>query len=452
MDQPTAPPPTAAATKLRLMCSYGGQIVPRPNTKTLFYAGGDTRIITVPAANNLTLSSLTAHLAAALRITFPFSLKYQLPDHDLDSLISLSTDEDIVIMLEEHNQLQSSNRAPHRIKLFVFPTTRSKPAVSLSQATQLKHPKTESWFVDTLKNAKIMLSEGNGSSNVSNSGGSEVESLLLETTSSFGSTSSSVSSSNLPVKGVMEESNGAAANDYRVTSGTNQDPVAGQVAVPENKISPRLSDSDCGILGYTSTAVEMHKTFPISDGFPGSLQFDGPQQVQFVQPGGSQYLPQNPGVGVPMSSYYVMNSPMPQQQQYYQTNEPHLMYFVPAGQPYNLPVQSGLVTTTATAPNRPPLHPNSSLVQPSQVTYKVVAASPAPELASHVYKRVPMASTMVNVSRSENGGLPPMNGPTQPIDLAAMEAAEFGITEAGDDHVRAQIYKSQPPPPLLPSD
>ncbi|KAJ4833704.1 hypothetical protein Tsubulata_018856 [Turnera subulata] len=117
-----------------------------------------TRIITFPYLANLTtLSSLIAHLAAALHIVAPFSLKYQLRNHDLYSLISLSTDKDLLIMLDEHKQQHHHGgggyrAAPHRIRLFLFPTTPTKPVSTdfVAQPAQLKHPKTESWFVDAL--------------------------------------------------------------------------------------------------------------------------------------------------------------------------------------------------------------------------------------------------------------------------------------------------------------
>lgn len=70
----------------------------------------------------------------------------------------------------------------------------------------LQHPKTESWFVDALRSAGIMQKGGlEGQIEGNNSGGHE--SIFLDTSSSFGSTSSSVSLSNLPpIKANGEES------------------------------------------------------------------------------------------------------------------------------------------------------------------------------------------------------------------------------------------------------
>jgi hypothetical protein len=206
------------------MCSYNGHIIPNPHTKSLSYSGGDTRLITIPTgtssatatnttSNGLTLSSVISHLSTTLKITVPITLKYQLPHHNLDSLISLASDEDVLIMLDEHQ----NNRTPSRLRLFVFPTKSILSQPELKATTQLNHPKTETWFVDALKNTKIVNLEGNG-----NNGGGfcGAESMVLETSSSFGSTSSSVSLSNLGVKGGFVEDNGTGLLDNKVQLST----------------------------------------------------------------------------------------------------------------------------------------------------------------------------------------------------------------------------------------
>lgn len=181
----TDQPPPQAAEKLRLMCSYGGRIVPVPyKQKSLFYAGGDTRIISIPFSSaSSSLAAFSSHIDSVLQVGYPFTLKYQLPLQELDSLVSLATDEDLIIFLEE---LQRPSIG--RIRLFLFP----------AESTHgLTHPKTESWFIDALKSAKIMQSGGEIGGE-SGGGLCGQESMLLETTSSFGSSSSSVSLSNLP--------------------------------------------------------------------------------------------------------------------------------------------------------------------------------------------------------------------------------------------------------------
>ena len=84
-------------------------------------------------------------------------------------------------MLDEHSRL-SSTATPSRIRLFLFP-------VINSGNVELSHPKRESWFVDALRSARVGF--GGESSE-------QAEFIVLETTTSFGSTSSSLSLSNLP--------------------------------------------------------------------------------------------------------------------------------------------------------------------------------------------------------------------------------------------------------------
>ncbi|KAF3634724.1 putative lipid phosphate phosphatase 3, chloroplastic-like [Capsicum annuum] len=147
-DEP--PPPhssttTAAVTggKLRLMCSYGGHIFPRPHDKTLCYVGGDTRIFV--ADRNIPLSDLSARLSKTFLGGREFCLKYQLQNEDLDSLISVTSDEDLENMIDEYDRMSMSNSKYSRLRLFLFPNSNIdywNPTHSLM--------KSEDWFVSVL--------------------------------------------------------------------------------------------------------------------------------------------------------------------------------------------------------------------------------------------------------------------------------------------------------------
>ncbi|KAF8021234.1 hypothetical protein BT93_G1615 [Corymbia citriodora subsp. variegata] len=229
--------------KLRLMCSYSGHIVPRPHDKALCYVGGDTRIIVVDR-NAASLSSLSAHLSKTLLNGRPFTLKYQLPSEDLDSLITVSTDEDLENMIDEYDRTMinsSSASKPSRLRLFLFP---SKPDSSQSIGPILESSvKSDDWFFGALNSAGLLnrgysdsapvncllnLDDDVGINNVetssrdvdnSSSLGNEKsvkqaqdvhsvpDSPMLETSSSFGSTSSSPSIANLPSIRVQMEEN-----------------------------------------------------------------------------------------------------------------------------------------------------------------------------------------------------------------------------------------------------
>ncbi|KAJ4758107.1 PB1 domain-containing protein tyrosine kinase [Rhynchospora pubera] len=100
----------------KLLCSLGGRILPRPSDGALRYAGGDTRIISLP--RNSTLALLLSKLCDAYTLSSPFLLRYQLPDEGLDSLISVSTQEDLDNMMEEYDKLTG---ASPKLRVFLFP-------------------------------------------------------------------------------------------------------------------------------------------------------------------------------------------------------------------------------------------------------------------------------------------------------------------------------------------
>ncbi|XP_022988538.1 uncharacterized protein LOC111485749 [Cucurbita maxima] len=152
-DDPLPPVPGA---KLRLMCSYGGHIIPRPHDRTLCYVGGETRIVIVD--RHFALSDLCMRLSRTLLNGRSFTLKYQLPHEDLDSLISIATDEDLENMIEEYDRIAMAlPPKPLRIRLFLF---FAKPETVASMGSLLDDAKHETWFVDALNNSAVMIPRG----------------------------------------------------------------------------------------------------------------------------------------------------------------------------------------------------------------------------------------------------------------------------------------------------
>ena len=94
-SSPRSRPADTWDERLPLMCSYRRHIIPRPHDKSLCYVGGDTRIVVVDR-----LSSLLDLSSRTLLSGRQFALKYQLPSEQLDSLISVTTDEDLENMIE----------------------------------------------------------------------------------------------------------------------------------------------------------------------------------------------------------------------------------------------------------------------------------------------------------------------------------------------------------------
>ncbi|XP_057836333.2 uncharacterized protein LOC131046587 isoform X2 [Cryptomeria japonica] len=101
--------------KVKFMCSFGGKILPRPSDGKLRYVGGETRIISVNKG------IAYAELMLKLRDMYGLALilKYQLPDEDLDSLVSMSSDEDLENMMEEYGSLDGVEGSC-RLRVFLF--------------------------------------------------------------------------------------------------------------------------------------------------------------------------------------------------------------------------------------------------------------------------------------------------------------------------------------------
>ncbi|GAA0160941.1 hypothetical protein LIER_39132 [Lithospermum erythrorhizon] len=142
---------TTLQRKVRFMCSFGGKIHPRPQDNQLRYVGGDTRILAIDRQANFTsLLSMLCKLCG----TSDINVKYQLPNEDLDALITVSSDEDVENMMEEYDRLVQNQKSA-RLRLFLFP---NKPASS--RATSIGSflngsAKREQWFLDALNAGSI---------------------------------------------------------------------------------------------------------------------------------------------------------------------------------------------------------------------------------------------------------------------------------------------------------
>ncbi|KAL1563034.1 hypothetical protein AAHA92_05543 [Salvia divinorum] len=105
----------SSSTKLKVLCSFGGSILPRPSDGKLRYVGGETRIIRIN--KDITWKELWQKATAIYDETW--AVKYQLPGEDLDALISVSSDEDLLNMMEECNVLEDGE-CSEKLRMFLF--------------------------------------------------------------------------------------------------------------------------------------------------------------------------------------------------------------------------------------------------------------------------------------------------------------------------------------------
>eukprot|EP00257_Ricinus_communis_P017497 XP_015575946.1 dual specificity protein kinase splB [Ricinus communis] len=116
--------------KMKFLCSSGGKILPRPSDGKLRYVGGETRIISI--SKNVTWEELVKKTKGIC--TQPHSIKYQLPGEDLDSLISVSSDEDLQNMIEEYYGLERLDGS-QRLRIFLIPLSESDTSSSFDGTT-----------------------------------------------------------------------------------------------------------------------------------------------------------------------------------------------------------------------------------------------------------------------------------------------------------------------------
>lgn len=112
---------TTTTTKVKLLCSYGGKIHPRPTDHSLSYLGGDTKILAVD--RHVTFPELLSKLNSLTNRTdnnSEISIKYQLPGEDLDALVTLIDDDDVEHMMVEYDRMQKVSDKPARLRMFVF--------------------------------------------------------------------------------------------------------------------------------------------------------------------------------------------------------------------------------------------------------------------------------------------------------------------------------------------
>ncbi|ESQ34209.1 hypothetical protein EUTSA_v10009340mg [Eutrema salsugineum] len=140
--EPQAP---SLTPMIRLLCSYGGRIMPFPPANSLQYIGGETRIVAVP--RDISFTNFYELLSGKLLSGRSFSLKYRLPGCDLDSLITVDNNDDLQNMIAEYDS--SSLR---RIRLFLFPLNHSEStrcSVSVNRLLGLESPVQKTSFTSS---------------------------------------------------------------------------------------------------------------------------------------------------------------------------------------------------------------------------------------------------------------------------------------------------------------
>ncbi|GKA46740.1 putative PB1 domain-containing protein [Tanacetum coccineum] len=123
--------PTLNAPKppmIKFLCSYGGRILPRYPDGKLRYHGGHTRVLAV--VRSVEFSELMTKLEELCGK--PVTLRCQLPTEDLDALVTITSDEDLMNLIEEYDRTPCPHSSSIKIRAFLsLPKQKSPPKLPL---------------------------------------------------------------------------------------------------------------------------------------------------------------------------------------------------------------------------------------------------------------------------------------------------------------------------------
>lgn len=102
---------------IKFLCSYGGKILPRYTDGKLRYVGGLTRVLSVD--RSISFTELMVKLVEFCGSSM--TLRCQLPSGDLETLISITSDEDLANVIEEYDRASSSMTRPLKIRAVLSP-------------------------------------------------------------------------------------------------------------------------------------------------------------------------------------------------------------------------------------------------------------------------------------------------------------------------------------------
>uniref|UniRef100_A0A0E0L2T1 PB1 domain-containing protein n=2 Tax=Oryza punctata TaxID=4537 RepID=A0A0E0L2T1_ORYPU len=119
-------------SRIKILCSFGGRIMPRPSDGALKYIGGETRVLAMP--RSIPFPDLKKKVEEMFR-TDVAAIKYQLLAEDLDVLVSVTCDEDLAHMLDEYDRLDEkrSPSASPRFRVYIFA---SQPVTVVSSTSR----------------------------------------------------------------------------------------------------------------------------------------------------------------------------------------------------------------------------------------------------------------------------------------------------------------------------
>ncbi|CAN6970445.1 unnamed protein product [Brassica rapa subsp. trilocularis] len=117
-----------SGSSLKFLCSYGGKILPRSTDGKLRYVGGHTRVLSVDPSISFEGSFQITSISKLFEFCgYSVDLRCQLPNGDLETLISVKSDEELANIVELHNRVSGA-----KIKAVLTPPRSHKSPSSSS--------------------------------------------------------------------------------------------------------------------------------------------------------------------------------------------------------------------------------------------------------------------------------------------------------------------------------
>ncbi|KAJ8748076.1 hypothetical protein K2173_012236 [Erythroxylum novogranatense] len=116
---------------VKFLCSYGGRILPRPGDGMLRYLGGLTRVLP-----SIVLLPLRLMVKLGEFCGYSVELRCQLPNGDLETLISIKSDEELSILMQEYDRSSPDSKIRAVLSPPKFLKTVSPPSSVYSSETK----------------------------------------------------------------------------------------------------------------------------------------------------------------------------------------------------------------------------------------------------------------------------------------------------------------------------
>jgi hypothetical protein len=127
-----------SSTTVKFICSYQGKILPRSTDGKLRYNDGITRILTVD--RSVSYAELMVKLGEFCG--YSVTLRCELPNGDLETLISIKSDEDLANLIEEFDKISPNSKIrailspPHSLKQITPPSSMNSSSNSSFSPTK----------------------------------------------------------------------------------------------------------------------------------------------------------------------------------------------------------------------------------------------------------------------------------------------------------------------------